>query len=385
MAFALAPEVPAKLEPPALIAPGPREISFGRIVGRAAPGTHRVVVLVNGRRTGEKQVRGGRFELRLSVPARDSVVQVVAHDALGNRAARAVGPVLGYARAATPTVTESYEDRALARKLGALIRDFSGISGIYVENLRTGAGAAWNARARFPAASTVKLAIAIEALRVLEARPAQDSELDRLLELMLVHSDNAAANALLRWLGGTDEGGAGQVNGLIEAIGLGDSHLYGGFLTAAAAGPPIPLAVENQPSFEGKYTTAYDLAQLHRFVHLAAAGQGPLVELDDGFTAADARFLLWLLSHSADRGKLDRYLGGEAVVPHKAGWVSDARHDSGLVYSRDGVFVASVMTYTGGGAGEPSDELAGQVALTALDHFRRSAGKSGAPAISFSL
>ena len=383
MAFALAPEVPAKLDPPALVVPAEREISFGRVAGRAAPGTYRVVVVVNGREVGGKKVRGGRFELRVPLPARDSLVRVVAEDALGNRARASVGPVFGFGRAASPASPEPYEDRRLARKLRALTRDFSGISGIYVENLRTGAGAAWNAEARFPAASTVKLAIAIEVLRVLEGRPPDD--VDRLLELMLVDSDNEAANALLRWLGGSDEGGAAQVNDLVGSVGLGDTHLYGGFLTAAAAGPPIPLTVENEPSFEGKYTTAYDLAQLHRYVHLAAAGQGPLVEDVEGFTASDARFLLWVLAHSADTGKLDRYLGRQAVVPHKAGWVSDARHDSGLVYSKDGVFVVSVMTYTGPGAGEPSDELAGQVALTALDHFRRGAGKSNAPAVSFSL
>src|ERR671920_92471 len=110
-------------------------------------------------------------------------------------------------------------------------------------NLATGAGAAWNARARFPAASSVKIAIAIEVLRELQARPPPGSGIGNLLE----------------------------------------------------------LTVENQPSFEGKYTTAYDLAQLHRFVHLAALGGGPLLDLD-GFTAADARFLLYVLAHSADHG-----------------------------------------------------------------------------------
>jgi beta-lactamase class A len=386
MAFALAPELPASLEPPALVAPARREVSFGLVSGRAAPGTYRVVVRVNGAQKGETRVRNGRFRLRIRVPVRDSTVRVIAFDALGNRAGTTVPSVFGLAPAAASAGAEPAVDRALSRKLQAIVRDFNGISGIYVENLRTGAGAAWNARARFPAASTVKLAIAIEVLRVLQARPPPGSELDRLLKLMLVHSDNAASNELLEWLGGSDEGGAGEVNETIEALGLGDSHLYGGFLTAAARAP-IPLRVENQPSFEGKYTTAYDLAQLHKFVHLAASGRGPLVEdLDGRFTAADARFLLWILAHSADRGKLDRYLGNQAVVPHKAGWISDARHDSGLVYSRDGVFVASVMTWTGGGAGRPSDELAGQIALTAFDHFRRAAsGSSTAPSVSFSL
>jgi hypothetical protein len=163
------------------------------------------------------------------------------------------------------------------------------------------------------------------------------------------------------------------VNGMLAALGLGDSQLYGGFLTGGS-GPPIPLEAESQPSFVGKYTTAWDLAQLHRALHLAAAERGPMLErLAGSFTPADARFLLWILAHSADRGKLDRYIRSEAIVPHKAGWVSDARHDAGLVYWKGGAFVAAVMTYTGADAGEPSDELAGRVAEVALDHFRAAA------------
>ena len=54
-----------------------------------------------------------------------------------------------------------------------------------------------------------------------------------------------------------------------------------------------------------------------------------------------------------------------SVVLHKAGWISSARHDNGLVFWRGGVFVATVLTWRGGGA----DELAGRVARTAYDRF----------------
>jgi Beta-lactamase enzyme family len=369
MAFALLPELPADVRPPTLVAPAPREVSFGRVAGTVSAGTARVVVLVNGRESAEQKIEGTRFDLNVEIPPRDSTVRVVALDAFGDRAERSVQPVFGLPQAALAPARPSYEDPALKRRIEQLIRDFEGISGIYVENLRTGAGAAWNAKARFPAASSVKIAIAIEVLRVLAARPPPGSSLDRLLELMLVRSDNAAANELLAWLGGSETAGAERVNETVAALGLDDTHFYGGYLVSSSR-PPIPLTVESQPSFEGKYTTAWDLAQLHRFLHLAALGRGPLVgELGPGFAPADARFLLYLLAHSEDHGKLDRYVGDDVVVPHKAGWVSEARHDSGLVYSREGIFVASVMTWTGGGAGEPSDRLAGHVAEAALETF----------------
>jgi hypothetical protein len=157
---------------------------------------------------------------------------------------------------------------------------------------------------------------------------------------------------------------------LLTALGLVDSRLYGGFLITGSRAP-IPLTIESEPSFAGKYTTAWDLAQLHRAVHLAANGRGPLLHGAGGsFSADDARHLLWILAHSTDRGKIDRYVGDEAVVAHKAGWITEARHDSGLVYSTAGPFVVTVMTWTAGEAGDASDDLAGRIAEAALERFR---------------
>lgn len=370
MAFALVADVPAPVERPAVVAPGPREVSFGTVSGRVGPGTHRVTIFVNDDELASARVEGRRFAFRLGLPPVDTEVRVVASDALGNNAATTIAPVFGLPRASTAPGRPAYEEPRLADALDELVDEFPGISAVYVQDLVTGAGAAWNARARFPAASTVKLAIAVEVLRRLAARPPPRSELDRLLRLMLVHSDNEAANALLEWLGGSGAGGVAEVNETLAALGLRDSYLYGGFLTGGP-GPPIPLTVESQPSFEGKYTTAWDLAQLHRLVHLAANGRGPLV--GGAFSSADARFLLWVLAHSADRGKLDRFVSNEAVVPHKAGWLSEARHDAGIVYWEHGAFVAAVMTYTGADAGVASDELAGRVAEAALDILRKDA------------
>jgi beta-lactamase class A len=370
MAFALPLDVPARVAPPAIEAPAPREASFGAVEGRVGAGTHRVVVLVDGREKAGQRVLGTRFALRVALPPRDASVRVVALDALGNRAGAKVGPVVGLPPSAIPQATRPHEDAVLAREIRRLVDAFPGIAAVYVENLVTGAGAAANARARFPAASTVKLPIAVEVLRVLRGRPPPRSRLYTLLEQMLVHSDNEAANELLTWLGRSEAGGAAQVTRTMRALGLGDSRMYGGFLIASRE-RPIPLTVEREPPIFGKHTTAADLARLHRLVHVGAAGHGALVRaLDGSFSAADARFLLYLLAHSADRRKLDRYLPDDALVPHKGGWLTEARHDSGLVYAAGGAFVASVMTWTSGVAGDASDELAGRVAKVALERFR---------------
>jgi hypothetical protein len=371
-------DLPAALEPveplarPAISAPAPREIAFGEVRGRVGPGTTRIVVTVNGARRAGTAVIGTRFRVAVPLPPRDVTIRVIAFDLYGRRAvSRPVGPVFGLPAAAVPRGTLNIEDSGLSRVVRKLTREFPGIAAFYVQNLRTGKGAAWNARARFPAASTLKLAIAVEVLRTLRGRVAPGSRVDSLLRKMLIYSDNQAANELEVWLGGSISAGAARVNGTMRALGLRDSHIFGGYATETAAARPIPVTIESQPSFGlGKYTTAWDLARLHRYLHLAAGGRGRLLRLPGSFTPADARFALFILARVRDPGKLDRFLSRPAAtVLHKAGWIKYARHDAGLVYWRGGGFVAAVMTWNGAGVGIASDVLAGQVARESLRRF----------------
>lgn len=375
----------ASLSPPAIVAPAPREVSFGRIAGTVSPRAVEVVVKVDGVSRRSVTPRGGRFKVFVPLPPRDVHVRVVAIDRTGNRAGRSVTPVYGLPRAASPTGHgPSQEDTALARRVRALARGHPGIAAVYVQDLGSRVGAAWNARARFPAASTVKLAVAVEVLRTLRGKPARGSSLHRLLRGMLVHSSNRAANTLLVRLGGSTSAGAAEVNRTLTALGLRDSLMYGGYAVQTAAARPIPVRVEEQPSFGvGKYTTAYDLARLHRFVHMAARSKGALSHLAGSFTGSDARYLLWTLAHVLDRDKLDRYLPDRVPVLHKAGWITNARHDAGIVYTPEGAFVAAVMTWSPGGVSTSADVLAGRVAATAWRRFSRLHGS--APGDSSSL
>lgn len=359
--------------PPAIVAPAPRETSFGQVQGRIGEGTVRVVVRVDGVVQGDAAISGNRFHLNVDLPARDVTVRVTALDASGHSASTAVTPVYGLPPAARPVAFTGSLDRTLQRRLRALVSTYPGIEAAFVQNLRTGKGAAWNARARFQAASTVKLGIAIEVLRVLRGRPVPGSNVARLLYRMIVFSDNAAANNLEVWLGGSTWAGSARVTATLRLLGLQDTLVNGGYVIGTSTAAPIPLTIFSQPPYftNGKYTTAWDLAKIHRLVHRGAAGQGGLMGLGGAFTAADARYLLWLLAHVQDHGKLDRYLTSPSVsVLHKAGWISTARHDSGIVYWRRGAFVAVVMTYNGAGAGVASDILAGKVAAMALGRFK---------------
>jgi beta-lactamase class A len=367
------------LPPPAIEQPASYQVSYGLVTGRAAPGTKVVVVSANGRVLAARRLRGRRFWLRVTLPTGDVSVRVSTLATAGRRSSRVVRNVFGLPATARPRAARSRNDVRLARQLRALAAGHRGATGIYVQSLTSGAGAAWNAKARFPAASTLKLGIATAVLAEHSGIPPPGSRLDGLLREMIVPSDDAAANELLVWLAGSTSAGGQQVNALMRSIGLVDSIMYGGYLVRSLSSR-IPVRVEQQPAFGvGKYTTARDMTSLWRALWQATENRGVLRRARPGLTRADARYLLWLTAHVRDQPKLDRRVskGGDVAVLHKAGWISTARHDTGLVFWRGGVFVAGVMTWNGNGAGRSSDVLAGRVAEIALARFRDLARRGG--------
>jgi len=360
------------LPQPAIVAPAPSEVSFGRIAGTAPAGARRVIVRVGERVLADRSLRGPRFTLTVELPAREVTVRVTVVDAAGRRASATVARVYGLPPATAPRAVRARLDPALAQEIRALTRAFRGTSGVYLQDLEAGRGAAWNAAARFPAASTLKLAIAVAVLARHDGRPPAGSRLHLLLRRMLVESDNESANELEVWLGGSTGAGSGIVNETMWGLGLTDSLMYGGYLPTPfrrlTGLTPIPIRVETQPDFgEGKYTSAADLARLLQAVFLAAGGKGPLLQL--GVTPSEARHLLWLLASVGDRGKLGGSLVAPVTLLHKAGWLLSARHDAGLVLWPGGAYVVAVMTWSAGGVGSSADVLAARVAALGRQRF----------------
>jgi hypothetical protein len=331
-----------------------------------------IVVSANGMILATSKLRGRRFWLRVDLPAGDLTLRVSTIASAGRRSSRVVRNVYGLPAAARPRVVRAQNDAYLARTLRGLTARHSGTTGFYVQSLTSGSGAAWNAGARFPAASTLKLAIAATVLAEHSGIPPPGSRIDALLRELIIPSDDAAANELLVWLGGSTSAGGHRVNTLMRSLGLVDSVMYGGYEVRALSGR-IPVRVDRQPAFGvGKYTTARDMTSLWRAIWLASESRGPLRTAQPGLTRADARYLLWLLAHVRDSPKLDERVSRsrDVAVLHKAGWISTARHDTGLVFWHGGVFVAGVMTWNAYGAGHSSDHLAGRIAATALERFR---------------
>lgn len=360
--------------PPAVERPAPYAVSYGTVSGTVSGDTERVLVRVGGRVLGSVEARGRRFSLEVDLPPREVAIDVVAVGKGGARSRTRVAPVQGMPVAAAPVEKAPRHDEETQPALQELLRAYPGSAGAYALDLTTGRGAAWNALAEYPGASALKLAVATTALAAADAVPAPGSRLDGLLRRMLIVSDNMAANEVEAWIGGSTLAGSHRVNALMAGLGLTRSDMYGGYLREPSARglASIPLRVDDQPSWgPGKRSTAFELGSLLRAVWLASGGKGPLLRTQEGFSPADARYLLYLLARVRDPGKLDRFVAGDGVASlHKAGWIDEARSDNGLLVWRGGVVLVAVMTYRASGVGTREDVLAGRLGRLMLDRVR---------------
>jgi beta-lactamase class A len=207
-----------------------------------------------------------------------------------------------------------------------LLQSFSGIVGVAATDVTTGEQIAVNADARFPTASTIKVAVMLEAWhQAAERRLSLDDTIelrDRdkvggsgvlnalheglrltvrdLIHLMIVLSDNTATNLLVERLG------IGRIDHRLAGYGLRDTHLFRPTFRDGRA--------DLHPELEAEYglgmTTPRDMARL-----LAAIARGTCV--GDEASAA----MLDTLRRQQDRAMIPRLLPQDAGVQvgNKAG------------------------------------------------------------------
>jgi beta-lactamase class A len=316
--------------PPAVVQPRPYEAWDGTVSGVAPAGAGRVVVRA-GRRTWRLAVAAdGSYRATVRPVPRGVGSVVVA----GHRVEPVWGVPAGSLRALAPAV----DVRALDRRLARLAAAATPIVGAYVHTAAGPAGA-YNAGASFDAASTLKLPLMLAALARLR-EPLEDSELWPSFQAITAYSDNAAANTVLRWLGGSEEGGAAVMTRFARALGARATGMLGGYPTDVAGGGPPREDVVAAPPDPGKHTTPADMARLAAAIVDGAAGAGPLVRR--GVTAHESRQLLYLMLGAQDPGLVSPAAAGLPVA-HKIGWLDAARHDVAIVFGRRGAHVVSVF------------------------------------------
>jgi beta-lactamase class A len=237
---------------------------------------------------------------------------------------------------------EGARDSATVTRLARLGRAFPGWAGIWVHDLVTGRTAGWNADAKFPAASTVKLGVLLATLQRL--RHPERSPLDYDLRSMMRWSSNLAANRLLGKIGGPN-----AVERALRRAGARRSTYPQGYRVGTAL---RPLDVKRQPPVvSGRVTTAHDLGRILYLLHAGALRDRTALRTN-GLDRVRSRYALGLLLASEARGNnvglLRPWLERGTRIAQKNGWLHDARHTAAVVYFRRGPKIVVVLTYARG-------------------------------------
>jgi beta-lactamase class A len=326
--------------PPTLREPRPGAAFFGQMIAQRPAGATSAELVLDGSLVGPLQLRSdgtawarlvaapGRYNLQVRFRRNGRVIATAV--------SRRVWLLPTSARHSVQPATAS---SALQNRLRTAAARFNGISGIWVHDVASGVAGSWNAGAKFPAASTVKLGVMVEAMRRTGARPEQ-SPLAADVAAIGAWSSNLAPNRLMSAIGGP----SGAQAGLIR-LGAVRSTYPGNYIVATAA-PPV-TTVNQPPLRTSRVTTAADMGVAITTIHRAARGELAALRAT-GMTLAQARLLLGhLLASQADGDNLGIVRQGFAAttpVAQKHGWISNTRHSVAIAYTPEGPVVVVVLT-----------------------------------------
>ncbi|HET7460319.1 MAG TPA: serine hydrolase [Longimicrobium sp.] len=251
------------------------------------------------------------------------------------------------AQRATPADPPARTDRALQARLEELVRGFHGNVGVYVRNLRTGAGAEIDADSVFPTASMIKVPILLTLFDQVESgkfrldqripfpdtlhyrygeatdvvgymAPGDTLPVSEVAFLMLTVSDNFAA----LWLQGLVGGGA-TVNQWLDAHGFRDTRV-----NSRTPGREQPRSV-----YGWGQTTPREIARM-----LVMMRQGRAVSPH----ASDEMYRL--LTNSYWKNAALSQLPPTVQAASKQGFVDKSRSEVLLVNAPSGDYVLAIIT-----------------------------------------
>ncbi len=337
-----------------LTRPRSGEIVFGsaiRFEGRAPRAAGWAVATADGSRpdcgAAGTAIVAGRFRATLAVVQgrHDVAVAFCGQTSAGSRkiAEAAEVGVWVLPSSASAAVSPRRTDAQASFRLTSLARGFPGFSAVWFHDLATGRSAGWNADARFPAASTVKLALLVAALE--RFGPASPVSYD--IAAMATWSSNLATNRLLVKLGGSEEAGARIAQAVLSRLGAGRSTFTGGYRVGTSVGRPAA----EPPLVSARVTTARDLGRILYLIHAGATGDRralSLLRLDR--REAHLALSLLLSSEPTDDnvGLFRRWLGPAVPAAQKHGWFSAVRHSAAIVYTPSGPKIVVLLAYRNG-------------------------------------
>jgi beta-lactamase class A len=235
---------------------------------------------------------------------------------------------------------------------------------LYAADLKTGQTLSLHAHARVSTASIIKLAILYEALeQIREGKLSLKSPvvltranqvpgsgvllffdtpltlpLKDALSMMIIQSDNTAANMVI------DKLGMARINARIRSLGLKHTHLFGKVFLPSAG----PMTPEHKKFGLGE-TTPDEMAEvMRRLIACRLASPGHPAQPGD---AGLCEFARHILENQSDRNGIPRYLEALDTTDHgsdianKTGALDAVRNDVAAISTKNGIVILSIFTY----------------------------------------
>lgn len=339
---------------PIAIRPVPGEAFFGQVL--AVGPTSGVEATVSSRGVARTvPMAGGVARAEVSGPAGPRGATVVMRAASGAAVARrsTTGAYL-LPRSGQVAVPGSRRDRALDAALARIADAHGGVNAIWVQKLWNGRVAGYNADAEFPAASLVKLPLAVGAMMRMGSRPWLHHAWPDVVEV-LRRSDDRAANRLVDSVGSGCGSGpdAAAADGL-RRLGARQSTYPGCYLIEDELQPRLPSGgVASSPVWSNRYTTARDMGRM-LFALQSAAVPTPAGRRQTGIDPLRARLVLGLLLTADQVGaNASLFTGGLRAgtpVAEKNGWRKQEQHGAAIAYTPRGPIIMVVLTQRAGQA-----------------------------------
>jgi len=265
----------------------------------------------------------------------------------------------------------SHRSIALERSLARIAARHGGVTGLWAQRLWDGRAAGWNAGAEFPAASLVKLPLAVGVIMRMGPTPWTNPWWPDMVA-MLKRSDNAAADALIEHLGsgcGTSADSA-AADGL-RRLGAEQSTFTGCYQLESELQPRLPGAsIAVAPVWSNRHTTARDMGRMLYALQASVAATGA-ARRHTRIPVVDARLILGLLLTTVQDGPNATLFSGGlppgTPIAEKNGWRTDEQHGAAIAYTRRGPVILVVLTQRSGGA-DPADarEIGAELARASL-------------------
>ena len=235
--------------------------------------------------------------------------------------------------------------------------DFSGTTGLYIQDLSTGEELTHNTHVVYAGTSLLKAGILVTAYRTWDGDLPDDIQLS--VSYMISESINAASNLVLMGIGeGDATEGVKRVNETFRDLGLARTfmrqpyYVEGGTHWPYIPKPELPkvdvpaaeAAIDTRPDAMMQ-THLADLAVLWRAIYQGCQGEGKLLAAYDNLTAEDCCEMLDWLKTNPLRSVIGASVPPEVPIAHKHGWVSDTRSDVGIVFIPQGDYLFGLFLW----------------------------------------